>query len=56
MKICMKCKTVRPGSTYCSKCGSKLEDPPECDCGEPVYPDEKFCPGCGEKVTQYGKK
>lgn len=48
---CPNCNTLIPkDSKFCTKCGSKIEAGPHCQCGKLLAPDAKFCTNCGRKL------
>ncbi|MEK6925913.1 MAG: zinc ribbon domain-containing protein [Nanoarchaeota archaeon] len=52
--ICTGCKRqLEEGIKFCSECGTKVFiKPTKCPkCLNGVFPDEKFCPGCGENLV-----
>jgi hypothetical protein len=52
MIICQNCKAENsPESTFCYKCGRKLEIKRQHECGYELSGSEVFCPRCGKKIT-----
>ena len=51
--VCPKCNADNsPGSSFCFKCGTKLETKHECDnCKYVLSGSEDYCPHCGKPTA-----
>ncbi len=62
MRYCHKCTEFNSeGNIFCYKCGARLPDVPQgmprcLTCGREFLGYEKYCVGCGKKLTAKDKR